>query len=369
MKLALVGVGKAGSRIVDQIRRRETNTKRTFSRGNVLAFDTGESEYELDAIPHDQSIALGDTHRRVSEAGVEGDVDLAAAVTAEERHDIRRVFDFLTINEVDGVLLVAGLGGGTGGGTGAVLIEELQDLFEKPIYALGVLPSKEEGGRPALNAARSLPSFVRAADNVVLFDNESWSEADAEGPYEQTNRALATRVTSLFAAGELDGTRVAESAIDSSDMTRTLATGGVSAIGYATLESDSGGGGVFSWLSNLFNGTDDEESIGPVEVKRLVRQAVDSRLTLPCNVASAERTLAVLSGPPSKLSRRGFESARYWLEEETDTVEVLAGDEPNARASELTATVLLSNVTDVPRIDALQEQALGHKQTLQTEQH
>lgn len=369
MKLALVGVGKAGSRIVDQILRREKNTKRTFSRGNVLTFDTGESEYDVE-IPHDQSITIGDTHRRVSEAGVEGNVDLAVDVTDEELHDIRRVFDFITINEVDGVLLVAGLGGGTGGGTGAVLLEELQNLFDKPIYALGVLPSKDDGGRLALNAARSLQSFVRTADNVILFDNETWLDDDSEETYERANRELATRITSLLAAGELDGTRVAENIIDSSDMIRTLAPGGVSSIGYATLESTPDSGGLFSWVSNLFNHSDEEEdSIGPVEVKRLVRQAVDSRLTLPCNVASAERTLAVLSGPPSKLSRRGFESARYWLEEETDTVEVLAGDEPNERASELTATVLLSNVTDVPRIDALQEQALAHKRKLRTDQH
>ena len=78
----------------------------------------------------------------------------------------------------------------------------------------------------------------------------------------------------------------------------------------------------------------------------------------------AERALIVLSGPSAKLSRRGFESARHWLEEETDTVEVRAGDEPIPGSSELTATVALSNVTDVPRIDAIQDRAVAYQKQL-----
>ena len=79
-------------------------------------------------------------------------------------------------------------------------------------------------------------------------------------------------------------------------------------------------------------------------------------MTLPCDISSADRALIQLSGPSNDLSRKGFESGRYWLEQETDTVEVLAGDEPHESSSKLTAAILLSNVTEVPRIDEMQEQ-------------
>lgn len=358
MQLALVGVGGAGGRIVDRIRRHERETGRTISDGNVLVFDTAAAEGELRTVPDDQCIPLGETHPRVGEGGVDGDVDLAASVTQEERYDVRRVFDLFRIHELDGVLLVAGLGGGTGGGAGSVLVEELRSMYDEPVYVLGVLPADEEGDGPVLNAARALRSVVPRADNTVLFDNDAWRAGadDDRDPYERANRTLATRVTSLLGAGELDGAPTGETAVDPSDIARTLDTGGVSSIGQASV--DLGPDGLLSRLRGLV-GSDDGDAPDPNGVTDVVRRALRSDLTLPCDVASAERALVVLSGPPSELSRRGFESARHLLEREVDTVEVLAGDEPDARASELTATVLLSNVTDVPRIDAIQRRAVA----------
>jgi len=37
----------------------------------------------------------------------------------------------------------------------------------------------------------------------------------------------------------------------------------------------------------------------------------------------------------------------------------MAGDEPHNKSSELTATIVFSNVTDVPRIEAMQARAKG----------
>jgi cell division GTPase FtsZ len=366
MKLGLVGVGGAGSRIVNQIREHERETGRNFSDGNVLVFDTVEYDHPPSAVPRDQCISIGDTHPDVGKAGVDGDVDLAAAATREEAHDIRRMLDFVSIHELDGVLLVAGLGGGTGGGVGPVLLEELVAAYDEPVYALGVLPGNYEDGLAALNAARSLRSVVPAADNTFLFDNDAWTSEgeNADEAYARANREVAIRVTSLLGTGELESGEVAETAVDSSDVVRTLETGGVSSIGYASATIDARRDGFLGWLWDLLTGSGEELVIDPATVNELVRQAVTSRLTLPCDVASAERALIVLSGPSAKLSRRGFESARHWLEEETDTVEVRAGDEPIPGSSELTATVALSNVTDVPRIDAIQDRAVAYQKQL-----
>nr|WP_244629371.1 hypothetical protein [Halorubrum sp. PV6] len=50
------------------------------------------------------------------------------------------------------------------------------------------------------------------------------------------NEALATRIVTLLVAGEVDESVVGENAMNTSDITRTLDTGGVSSIGYASTD-------------------------------------------------------------------------------------------------------------------------------------
>ncbi|GAA0306082.1 tubulin/FtsZ family protein [Halarchaeum salinum] len=365
MKLALVGVGSVGSRMVDRILEVEADTGRAFTRGNALVCDIARTPADgFDAVPEDQRVLLGDTHERVTADGVEGDLELAVDVTKNDLPEFRRALDSIAIHESDGVLVVADLGSATGGGAGSVLVEELQGLYDEPLYVLGVLPDDDDGDHAALNAARSLRSIVPTADSTLAFDRETWpgepgSDDDPE------IRALATRVATLFAAGELDSSAVAENAMDSSDLIRTLEPGGIASIGYASTDVEPDERGLFARLLAFFSRSsdDEDEATDAAKVKSLVRQAANTRLTVPAEVSSAERALVVLSGPPSELSRRGFESARQWLEAEADTVEILAGDDPRPRSSTLEAVVLFSNVTDVPRIDALQQRAVGVQAT------
>jgi len=366
MKLALVGVGGAGSRLVDAIRGVETAGDRQLCYGHLLTVDISRTvDDDFDHVPPEKHVTIGDTHREV-DVGVDGDQDLAVEIIRTDFPEVHRTLDSIPMRKLDGVLVVAGLGGGTGSGAGAVLVERLQDMYDKPVYVLGVLPGEHEGGSPALNAARSLRSLVPAADSVVLFDNDRWvsgsDDADTDR-YEQANRELASRIVTLFAREDTDPESIGANTMDSSDLIRTLSPGGVASIGYAATDLDDGGG-FLSWLRSLLPGGGDDDSDEPtdaVKIQSLVRQALNSRLTLPCEVSSAERALVVLSGPPEELSRRGFESARQWLEEEAETVEVLAGDDPRAGASTVSAAVLLSNVTEVPRIDALQRRAVEYE--------
>jgi cell division GTPase FtsZ len=361
MKFGLVGAGAAGGRIVDRMHGLEGTRERTFSEGNAFVFDTSPEAFEEYAsVPADRQILLGDTHPDVRGEGTGGDIDTGADVAREESNEIYREFDGVETNALDAILLVAGLGGGTGGGVGPVLLEHLQSIYEVPVYALGILPHDGEGDGRALNAARSLPSFVSEAENVLLFDNDAWhtGEGSLEERYPELNDELTRRVVSALAAGELDGASVAENRIDSSDIMRALGTGGVSSVGYASTDIGTDTG-LLAWLRSLLGTDQEEEETDAARTNSLVRRAVNSRLTLPCEIASAERVLVVLSGPPSACSRRGFESARYWLEEEADTVEVLAGDQPRPGSSRLAASVILSNVTEVPRVDELQSRAVA----------
>jgi len=60
--------------------------------------------------------------------------------------------------------------------------------------------------------------------------------------------------------------------------------------------------------------------------------------------------------------------ARDWLEQETETVDVLAGDDPRGDSDTLAAVVLLSNVTDTPRIKEIQDQAVDAQETIQQQE-
>lgn len=358
MKLGLIGVGNAGSKVVDQMVEFERLTGRNLCR-HVMVINTARTDLaKPDHIPEGRRVLIGDTHQKAKGHGVGGDVDVGAEVAQNDSDEIRRAFDGVDIHDVDAILVAASLGGGTGSGGGPVVIKELQKMYDEPVYALGVLPGKYEGGRPSLNAARSLQSFVSNVDNFIAFDNDAWrsNEQTVEEGYERMNRELATRMVTLLGAGEHDEPMVAENVIDSSDIIRTLDTDGISSIGYASTAVE----GVENGLLDRFRNNHELEntSTSAAKIKGLVRRATMSRLTLPCEISSADRALVVVSGPPNEFSRKGLESARQWIEQEVDTVEVLAGDDPREGASALSAVVLLSNVTDTPRIKEIQDQAV-----------
>ena len=368
MKLALVGVGNAGSRIVNRIRHIEQATGRNLTDGNTALINTTRPDFDTAAkVPDERRLLIGDVHHEIQGEEIDGDPDLGAEVAREDHSEILRLFDAIEFSQVDGVLVVGGLAGGTGGGAGAVVIEQVASICDEPVYGLGVLPHETEGSEAALNAARSLQSFVSCADNVLAFDNDAWldDETAATDDYDTANEELAIRIVTLFAAGEWDGGIGPENRMDPSDIMRTLDTGGVTSIGYAATDVPRDRG-FFAWLWASAIGrlpwtgnAEDEEPTNAAKINSLVRRATHSQLTLPCAVASAERALIMLSGPSEELSRKGFESGRYWLEQEADTVEVMAGDEPHSKARKLTATILFSNVTSVPRIDAIQSQGVS----------
>jgi len=368
MKLATIGVGNAGTKILDRMLEFEQETNRNLCR-HALAINTARTDLaKPDFIPEDRRVLIGDTHQEAKGHGVGGDVDVGADVAKTDIEEIRRAFDDVEIHDVDALFVSAGLGGGTGSGAGPVVINELQKMYDEPVYGLGVLPGEYEGGRPALNAARSLQSFVNGVDNFMAFDNDAWRARDQtiEEGYDEMNEELAKRIVTLLAAGEQDETDVAENAMDSSDIMRTLDTGGVSSIGYASSAVDSQKG-----LLTRFKGNGeefDDEASDAAKIKGLVRRAVNSRLTIPGEVSSTDRALIVLSGPPETFARKGLESARQWIEQEADTVEVLAGDDPRHNADRLAAVVLLSNMTKTPRIDEIQNQAVDAQNKIQAQE-
>ena len=358
MKLAMIGFGQAGGKIVDKFLEYDQRTQSGIVRAAVAVNTAKADLMGLENIPQDNRVLIGQS--RVKGHGVGADNELGAEIAEEDIDEVQGAIDSIPVHEVDAFLIVAGMGGGTGSGGAPVIAKHLKRIYTEPVYGLGILPGSDEGGIYTLNAARSFQTFVREVDNLMVFDNDAWRQSgeSMEGGYEEINEEIVTRFGILFGAGEVGGDDdVAESVVDSSEIINTLAGGGVSTIGYAAEEvemQDSGG------LLSRFTGGDGDAGDTAHTTNRitsLVRKAALGRLTLPCEIDGSERALLVMSGPPEHLNRKGIERGRKWLEEQTGSMEVRGGDYP-VNEPNVASVVLLSGVTNVPRIKELQQVAI-----------
>ncbi|QLH81508.1 tubulin/FtsZ family protein [Halosimplex pelagicum] len=362
MKLAMIGFGQAGGKIVDKFLEYDEATQSGIVR-SAVAVNTAKADLlGLERIPEENRVLIGQA--RVKGHGVGADNELGAEIAEEDIDEIQGAIDNIPVHEIDAFMIVAGLGGGTGSGGSPVLAKHLKRIYTEPVYGLGVLPGGDEGGIYTLNAARSFQTFVREVDNLLVFDNDAWRKSgeSMEGGYEQINDEIVRRFGVLFGAGEVgSGDEVAESVVDSSEIINTLSGGGVSTVGYAaeTVEEQDSGG-----LLSRFKGDDDGLDDSGMDtanttnrITSLVRKAALGRLTLPCEIDGAERALLVMSGPSNHLNRKGIERGRKWLEEQTGSMEVRGGDYP-VRENNVAASILLSGVHNVPRIKELQQVAI-----------
>ncbi|RKD97047.1 tubulin/FtsZ family protein [Halopiger aswanensis] len=362
MKLALIGFGQAGGKIVDEFLAYDDAVDGGFVEAAIAVNSATTDLKGLEHVPQQNRVLIGQA--RVKGHGVGADNELGATVTEEDIDEIQGAIDRIQVHEIDAFLIVAGMGGGTGSGGAPVLAKHLQRIYTEPVYGLGILPGTDEGGIYTLNAARSFQTFVREVDNLLVFDNDVWRSAgeSVEGGYDRINKEIVERFGLLFAAGEVGhGDHVAESVVDSSEIINTLEDG-ISTIGYARETVDTSGG-----LLSSFRGEEEfDEGAAVNRLTSLVRKATLGRLTLPCDVSSADRGLVVATGPPEHLNRKGVERGRQWLEDETGSMEIRGGDYPRTGQDEVGAIVLLSGVTDVPRVDQLQQVAIEAQETTET---
>jgi len=359
MKLAMIGFGQAGGKIVDKFLEYDQRTGSGIVR-SAVAVNTAKADLlGLTNVPQDNRVLIGQA--RVKGHGVGADNELGAEIAEEDIDEIQGAIDNIPVHEVDAFLIVAGLGGGTGSGGSPVLAKHLKRIYTEPVYGLGILPGGDEGGIYTLNAARSFQTFVREVDNLLVFDNDAWRQTgeSVEGGYETINDEIVRRFGVILGAGEVEhAENVAESVVDSSEVINTLAGGGVSTVGYASEDVDVGqdSGGLLS----RFTGDDSSDLDTANTTNRitsLVRKAALGRLTLPCEIEGAERALLVMAGPAEHLNRKGIERGRKWLEEQTGSMEVRGGDYPTDDPK-VAASILLSGVHNVPRIKELQQVAI-----------
>ncbi len=357
MKVFFIGFGQAGGKVVDLFV--GDDLKRETHHFRALAVNTARTDLMgLSHIAMKNRILIGQTV--VKGHGVGTDNETGARITAEEIDSIMSAIDHIGTHEIEAFVVIAGLGGGTGSGGTPVLVRHLKQTYKEPVYVLGIVPAPEEGRLYSYNAARSLATIVKEADNTFLFDNSAWkAEGESiQAAFQRLNLELVRRFNILFRSGEGRGRGVGEMVVDSSEIINTLKTGGISSVGYAKSELPFEEKGVFGNLFDRFSQkkeNDEEHLVGEDKSARiisLVRRAVLGRLTLPCDITTTERALVLIAGPPQELDRKGIEKAKSWVSETINGVEVRGGDYP-VQSRFIAAVVLLASVRNAPRIDEL----------------
>jgi cell division GTPase FtsZ len=341
MKVVLIGVGQAGGKVTQALV--EFDYEMGFD-AVMGAFAVNTAEADLREVDLDTMLIGQD---RVKGHGVGGDNELGAEIMQDEATEVMDGLDQRITSEVEGVMIVAGLGGGTGSGGAPALAKELQRIYDVPIYVLGILPGRDEGSIYQANAGRSLKTVIRESDSAILIDNDAWRESgeSVEEGFDHINEQIAQRIGLLLASGEaVDG--VAESVVDSSEIINTLREGGIASMGYATAEASE----------------DPEENVNTIT--SLTRNALLTKMSLP-DAVEAETALLVIAGDPERVSRKGVEKARKWVEEETGSLQVRGGDFP-LNSDRLGALVLLGGVERSRRVEEFMDRAREAAENQQT---
>ncbi|MEF8853867.1 MAG: tubulin/FtsZ family protein [Haloarculaceae archaeon] len=334
MKVVLIGVGQAGGKITQRLAEYDYEMGFGAVQG-ALAVNTARAD--LQNLDVDTMLVGRD---RVKGHGVGGDNELGAEILQDEATEVMDGLEGRLTSEVEAVVVVAGLGGGTGSGGAPALARELKRVYDIPVYVLGILPGRDEGAIYQANAGRSLKTVAREADSLMLVDNDAWrtaGESVQEG-FEEVNDNIAQRFGLLFASGEVEAVdEVAESVVDSSEIINTLRPGGISAIGYASAAASPDAGDNVNAITST------------------TRNALLTGTSVP-NVVKAQTGLLVVAGQPERISRKGVERARKWLEEETGSMEVRGGDFP-LESDRIASLVLLGGVERSNRIEEFLDRA------------
>ena len=361
MRVATVGIGGAGGRIVERLWR-DSKRRETTYLGAACVVDTDtEALGERNAVPDDRRHAFG--LFETDGTGTNGDRTNGIAAIEDDRLEVRRAIDPLVTSDIDALVLVAGLAGGTGSGATAHIAAALREIYTIPIYCVSVLPAGSDD-EAAANTMQALETLETTVDGQILFDNEAWlgSGQTVEAATEALNGTVATRLGTLFAAGEAtESGAVGQSVVDASEIINTISDSGFVTLGYASQEvgtdEDTGEGTVIDRLRDRFL-ADKSDSVDEIEaykaVETTLRRAVRGKLTADCALDSADSALTVFAGPPAWLNRDAVTDGRRWLADELQSPEIRSGDMPTSHRDTVSVLVLLSGVTELPRLRELE---------------
>ena len=371
VRILAIGLGGAGSRIVDTLHRHDRKSGLPCVEGIVIDIDPNLLR-SLVSLPEHARMFFPSVGRARPERVVNAE-EVFSQVMREDMAGI------------DAVLICAGLGGKMVDAAPS-LIHECRRSFPDPVFALAVLPCIEEGPCIQAKAADDLEMLERLVDGVILFDNETWrgrmSQPSAPqglrgflpeqiasrflepetpgGVYAELNENIARRISLLLRAGELDqdGVESAQTVLDAGEVLNTITGMGICAIGYAVEKLPD------QQLTRFFKSNfkpkpnpvvmeSDDQYQKASRVVDLAKKAVYQEISVPCDLTGAEKALVLVAGPSSAISLKGFQTVQRWMDQSIGGLEVRAGDYPITRSSFIGVIVILSGLSNIPRVDQI----------------
>ncbi|MDK2916700.1 MAG: tubulin-like protein CetZ [Euryarchaeota archaeon] len=370
MRVLAIGLGGAGSRVVDQLYNHDQRSKVYCMSAVAIDIDPN-SLLQLRYLPNPARIFFPRVdipdHAKVTNV-----IDIEEVMTRLQSMDTM---------EIDAILFCCGLGGSVID-IAPLIITEIRKSYVEPIFALAILPCLEEGKRVSAKAADDLDVLHELVDAVVLFDNETWSKkiraaaaaAEAENTgvmgqlrqipvgsdprthYNQLNERIARQIGLLLRAGEFNesGLDVAEVVLDAGEVLNTLKGNGFVAVGYATERLPTGWTNILrrrQSLKDFIQGSQEKAA----RIISLAKKAVYEEVSVPCDLTSADKALVLIAGPSAELSMKGFQTVRKWIDRSIAGLEMRSGDYPVKNTSFVGIIIVLSGLTNIPRVEELRE--------------
>ena len=345
MRVGVIGIGQAGGRIADVLTYHSLWGNHRGVVPFALAVNSAQADLMgLKTIQKKDRLLVGQTV--VKGHGVGLNRKVGEKVIKHGLHSIMHAITEKGIHHIDAFFVIAGLGGGTGSGGAPVIISKLRQVYEEPIYLIGILPSEDEGKLMAMNAIECLQEIDGLVNGILLFDNDVWKKEGSplETSYQTMNYELVKPLPLMLGAGESQNDRVGIKVVDASDIMNSWE--GFSYIGYSEMKAKN----VRDKLHFFKKRTSIEQLSPAMRCYTAVRNAATLRLTGECDIHKARKALMIIAGPPDELNMEGFSHAKSWLESSIATSEVRGGDCPMRGWDVVAGLVLLSGFTDIPRL-------------------
>ncbi len=372
MRVLAIGLGGAGSRIVDKLYDHDRRSRVCCM--NAIAIDVDvNSLLQLQHLPESARIFFPpvDPERPDEITRV---IDIGEVMTRIQRLDTM---------EIDAILLCCGLGGRVVD-VAPLIVREIKKSYVEPIFALAALPRLAEGKSVSAKAADGVDILEEVADAVILFDNETWynriraaaiaDEKDRIGlrslaertaavaptnprdMYDRLNDRIARQIGLLLRAGEFNefGLEVAEVVLDAGEVLNTLNEKGFVAVGYAVERLPAGWLSAFNrWRSSKYfiQGSNERAS----RIVALAKKAVYEEVSVPCDLTSAEKALVLIAGPSTELSMKGFQTVRRWIDRSIAGIEMRSGDYPVKNTAYVGIIVMLAGLHNIPRLEEIRQ--------------
>lgn len=208
LNILIVGNGQCGNRILDAINRE------AFGKKSRLAKFYSQQKYKSNV----QTIAINTAVNDLKEMkftkakdrihiphlhGVGANRNVGKHVFEDNKtHIMRRIEER---GNFDVCFVITSASGGTGSSFTPMLVKELKERHDYPVYAVVVLPFREEGTLYLQNAAFCLRDIRESgADGIILADNQFLKQmgGNVESAYNGINDMVARRL--LFLLDSLD---------------------------------------------------------------------------------------------------------------------------------------------------------------------